>query len=54
MIRSQRRVHRWIWTGLAVLLPLALAGILALSASQTAERAPQLIEPPAASAGGGG
>lgn len=54
MIRSQRRAHRRIWTGLAVLLPLALAVILALSAGQTVERAPRLIEPPGPATGGGG
>jgi hypothetical protein len=46
MIRRQRRAHLWIWTVLAVLLPLGLAVILSLAASQVIERAPQQIEPP--------
>jgi hypothetical protein len=47
MIRRQRRAHLWIWRGFAVFLPLALAVILSLAASQVIERAPVQLEPPA-------
>jgi hypothetical protein len=48
MIRGQRKAHRWIWTASAVFLPLALAVILSLAASQVIERAPLRLDPPAA------
>ena len=48
MIRRQRITHLRLWVGIAVFLPLALAVILSLAASQVVERAPQRLEPPAA------
>jgi hypothetical protein len=32
MLRSHRRVHAWIWAGLAALLPLILSAALAYKA----------------------
>lgn len=49
MIRGQRKAHLWVWRVLAVLLPLGLAVILSLAASQVIERAPLRLDPPAAS-----
>ncbi len=54
MIRRQRRIHLRVWTAMAVLLPLSLAVILALAASQVIERAPVRLEPPSAAKGKGG
>lgn len=54
MIRAQRKAHLRIWVALAVLVPLALALILALSASQVVERAPRLLVPPGGTQGAGG
>lgn len=48
MICSQRKAHLRVWIELAVVLPLAVAVILSLAASQVVERAPQRLEPPAA------
>lgn len=46
MIRRQRRNHLRVWTVLAVFLPLSLAVILSLAASQVVERAPERLAPP--------
>lgn len=54
MIRSQRKAHLRVWIVLAMVLPLAVAVILSLAASQVVERAPQRLEPPAAAQGVGG
>jgi hypothetical protein len=54
VIRRQRSAHARIWTVLAVLLPLAIAGILALAPGPAHERAPRLLEPPAPAGGTGG
>lgn len=54
MIRRQRRIHVRVWTVLAVLLPLSLAVILSLAASQVIERAPVRLDPPVATEGTGG
>jgi len=53
-IRSQRKAHLRVWTVLAVFLPLGLALILSLAASQVIERAPQRLEQPGAAQGAGG
>lgn len=47
MIRRQRKTHFRVWVAIASLLPLALAVILSLAASQVVERAPQRLQPPA-------
>lgn len=47
MIRRQRKTHLRVWVAIAALLPLALAVILSLAASQVVERAPQRLQPPA-------
>jgi hypothetical protein len=54
MIRSQRKAHLRVWTAIAVLLPLGLALVLTLAASQVVERAPERLAPPEAQAGAGG
>ena len=54
MIRSQRKAHLRVWTVPAVFLPLGLALILSLAASQVIERAPQRLEQPGAAQGAGG
>jgi hypothetical protein len=46
MIRRQRKAHFRVWVTIATLLPLALAVILSLAASQVVERAPQRLAPP--------
>lgn len=46
MNRGQRKAHLRVWTVLAIVLPGALAVILALAAGQVVERAPRLLEPP--------
>jgi hypothetical protein len=51
MIRNQRRAHVRIWTVLAVVLPLAVAGILALAPGPAQEHAPKLLEPAAPAEG---
>ena len=53
MIRRQRKAHLVIWVTLAVLLPLSLAVILSLAASQVIERAPMRLDPPLATKGMG-
>ncbi len=54
MIRRQRKAHLRVWIALAVLLPVGLAVILTLAASQLIERSPRLLEAPRAAQGGGG
>jgi hypothetical protein len=54
MIRRQRRNHLWAWIVIAALLPISVAVIFTLAASQVIERAPQRLEPPTVSKGGGG
>jgi hypothetical protein len=54
MIRRQRKIHLLVWIALAVLLPLSLAVILSLAASQVIERSPELLEAPPANGGAGG
>jgi hypothetical protein len=54
MIRRQRSTHLRVWIALAALLPLSLAVILSLAASQVIERSPMLLEPPLATEGTGG
>jgi len=54
MIRSQRKAHLRVWTVPAIFLPLGLALILSLAASQVIERAPQRLEQPGAAQGAGG
>ncbi len=53
MIRSQRKAHVRIWTLLAILLPLAIAWILALAPGPAYERAPKLLEPAPTTGGAG-
>ncbi len=54
MIRRQRKTHLTVWIALAAVLPLSLAIILSLAASQVIERSPKLLEPPHATEGAGG
>jgi hypothetical protein len=54
MIRRQRKTHLTVWIALAALLPLCLAAILSLAASQVIERAPKQLEAPLATKGTGG
>jgi hypothetical protein len=54
MIRRQRRNHLRAWIVIAALLPIGVAVIFTLAASQVIERAPRLLEPPAASVGADG
>lgn len=54
MIRRQRRAHLRIWIAIAALLPLSLAVILSLAASQVIERGPIRLDPPAAAQGDNG
>lgn len=54
MNRRQRKSHLTVWIALAVVLPLGLAVILSLAASQVIERSPKLLEAPLATKGSGG
>ena len=54
MIRGQRKAHLTVWIALAALLPLSLAVVLSLAASQVIERSPELLEAPPATQGTGG
>lgn len=54
MIRRQRRTHLTVWIVLAAVLPLGLAVILSLAASQVIERSPKLLEAPLATKGTAG
>lgn len=54
MIRSQRKTHLWVWMFLAVLLPLSVAVVLSLAASQVIERAPVQLDAPLATKGTSG
>lgn len=49
MTRGQRKAHVRIWLAMALVLPLAMAAILALAPSPTYERAPVRLDD-----GGGG
>ncbi len=51
MIRRQRAVHAWVWTALAVLLPVAVAVILMLAPGGPPERPPIRLDPPAGGTG---
>ena len=53
MIRRQRKAHLLIWLTLAVLLPLSLAVILSLAASQVIERVPMRLDAPPVTKGAG-
>ena len=48
MIRRQRKTHLTVWIALAAVLPICLAVILSLAASQVIERSPKLLEAPLA------
>jgi hypothetical protein len=54
MILRQRKIHLAVWIAMAALLPLSLAVILSLAASQVIERSPKLLEAPIAREGTGG